>query len=600
MTQSSEPSPVVAGLTRLVPSVAPVAGADPELVALGERYWALAGFAPELGTPVWCEKTKAISAAGWGRQLYAVAAAGVRAVVPERECPQCGGPLSLTSRTAFQQVLDDEETVCVDCTPSLQEAIQAVLDPARKAKREQARARELAQQASQEARACWIAEQKEAIAADHPALFPCDDAFPRAGVKEMVAALALLRFAPTASPISRVQDWVTPLWPEKDKASTIVASTIQSGLLAIHPDSPRDAFVWEPESFEAALERAGGDLDAVASPELTDQFYPLRASLFAPRGSSAGTAVQALDDHLVEELRPSSMKAARQEDLLALAQELIAGEALRYFTNRLDELNLPAVPANHTARLADAAGKVSAHRSLGEIYNLVWRATRAAAEAAQKNPRASRANMTTHAVNQLESLAKQAVDQPDWLIKPFNENQRYGAAAMTRVLFFNVLDVNPFEAVLPSLRASLPAPIPEYAEGGAADPGSAPGPQAEALVDLDWLAANQQSWKPQKVLRLLSLVGKQPSMLPDPQVDDWVLARGATHLKVLYENLEPLLGAHHAAMAAFGAAPLLTHPLSFTDEPRTSGVYLQELMSHFLAKTKVDQDTSSPTDTSSE
>ncbi|MCX4971036.1 hypothetical protein OHA98_41215 [Streptomyces sp. NBC_00654] len=585
MTQSSEPSPLVAGLTRLIPSVVPVAGADPELVALGERYWALAGFVPELGTPVWCEKANDISVAGWGKKLYAVAAAGVRAVVPERECSQCGGALSLTSRTAFQQVLDDEETACVDCTPSLLEAVQYVIDPARKAKRERALVRELSQQAAQDARARWLAEQKEAIADDHPAVFPRDDGFPLTGVKEMVATLALLRFAPSTSPISRVRDWMTPLHPETAKASTIVASTIQSGLLAIHPSSSPGAFVWEPQSYEHALQQAGGDVDAVASPELTDRFYPLDASLFAPRGSSAGTAVKALDDHLAEELRPANMKATRQEDLLALAHELIAGEAIRYFTNQLDELNLPDVPANHTARLGDAVGKVSAHRPLNEIYNLAWRAVRSAAAAAQKNPRAPRANMTTYAVNQLESLAKRAVDEPDWSLKAFSEDPRCSAAAMTRVLFFNVLDANPLEATLPSLRASLPAPIPEY-DGGAAEPDSAPTPVRETLNDLAWLGVNQQSWNPLEVPRLLNTISTRASDSPDPQVNDRVLAREATRLKDLYENLKPHLGEHHAAMAVFGAAQLLTHPLSYTDEQRTSGEFLQELMSYFLVKTE--------------
>ncbi|KUN91619.1 hypothetical protein [Streptomyces caeruleatus] len=110
--------------------------ADPELVTIGERYWALAGFAPELGTPVWCEKVKDIDTSGWGRQIYAVAAAGVRAVVPGRLCPQCAGPLSLTSRTAFQQLCDGQDPVCVECTESLMAAVRIVVDPARKAKRE--------------------------------------------------------------------------------------------------------------------------------------------------------------------------------------------------------------------------------------------------------------------------------------------------------------------------------------------------------------------------------------------------------------------------------------------------------------------------------
>ncbi|WP_405689412.1 hypothetical protein [Streptomyces sp. NBC_00057] len=49
-------------------------------------------------------------------------------------------------------------------------------------------------------------------------------------------------------------------------------------------------------------------------------------------------------------------------------------------------------------------------------------------------------------------------------------------------------------------------------------------------------------------------------------------------------------------MAVFGAAPLLTHPLSFTDEPCTSGEFLQELMSNFLVKIKEEQDAIAPTD----
>ncbi|MEU6949512.1 hypothetical protein ABZ957_30405 [Streptomyces sp. NPDC046316] len=593
MTQSSDPSPPVADLSRLIPSVVPVAGADPELVAIGERYWALAGFAPESGTPVWCEKVNDISVAGWGKKLYAVAAAGVRAVVPERECPQCGGALVLTSRTAFQQILDDEESVCVECVPSLLEAIRFVTDPARKAKREQARARDLAQRAARDAQARWIAGQKEAIAANHPAVFPCDDALPRAGVKEMVATLALLRFASSTSPISQVGSWVSPLYPEAAKAATIVASTVQSGLLAIHPDSPPRAFVWEPQSYEHAAQEAGGDLDAVASPELTDQFYPLEASLFAPWGTSAGTAAKNLDDHLTEELRPAGMKAGRQDDLLALAQELIASEAIRYFTNRLDELNLPDVPPNHTARLMDAVEKVAAHRSLGEIYNLVWRTTSAAAEAAQKNPRAPRANMTTFAVNKLESLAKRAVDEPDWSINPFSEIQRYGVAAMTRVLFFNVLDANPFEATLASLRASLPEPVPEY-DDVAAEPETDPSPRGAVAADLPWMGANLQSWSPRDVPRLLDAIKKHSSDLPEPQVDDRILARGATQLKALYENLAPHLGEHHAAMAVFGAAPLLTHPLSFSDDPQTSGEFLQEVLSHFLGQSKDEQNSIAP------
>ncbi|MFJ4007616.1 hypothetical protein ACIPWL_29775 [Streptomyces sp. NPDC090023] len=67
--------------------------------------------------------------------------------------------------------------------------------------------------------------------------------------------------------------------------------------------------------------------------------------------------------------------------------------------------------------MAEAAYKVAEHRPLGEIYNLVWRATRAAAEAAQKNPRAPRMHMSTHAINRFEADAQRAVADPEWELK---------------------------------------------------------------------------------------------------------------------------------------------------------------------------------------
>ncbi|MGW5781061.1 hypothetical protein [Streptomyces sp. NPDC003863] len=580
MTQSAESSPVGADLARLVPSVVPVEGADPELVAIGERYWALAGFMPEPGPPVWCEKVRDIPVAGWGRQLYAVAAAGVRAVVPERDCPGCGGVLSLTSRTALQQIINDEEPLCVECTPSLLDAIRFVTDPARKAKRARVQEQERVQRTADDARAKWSDARKRTIAEVYPAAFPRDGGFPEACVREMATALALLRYAPSSAPISGVGEWLTPLHPETEKAHTVVASTVRSDLLAIHPSSPPSAFVWDPPTFERAVDAAGGDLDAVAPPKLTGSYYPLEVSLFASRGSSAGMAAKELDDHLTEALRPAHMTGGRQDDLLALARELIAGEAVRYFGNRLGDINLPDVPDNHAARLAEAADKVAGHRSLGEIYNLAWRATRTAAEAAQKNPRASRADITAHAVNQFESLAMRAIEEPDRFIKPFSEIQRLGVAAMTRVVFYNVLDTNPFEATISSLRASLPPPAPGHR--GDADQPVSTGRVESTPDDLGRLAAHPELWNPGDVPLLLHVM--RSSAVQEPDVDERILNRAAARLANLYTSLERHLGERHAAIAVIDAAELLSHPLSFTAEPKTSGQLIREALLAFLQR----------------
>lgn len=199
----SRPQPAVDDLAQLMPVVVPLDEADAELVVIGERYWALAGFAPELGTPVWCEKVKDIDTADWGQQIYVVAAAGVRAMVTGRLCPQCAGPLSLTSRAAFQQVCDGDDPACADCNESLTAAVRVVVDPARRAKREAARAKAEERSAIDSAHAAWKQLQRDVIAEEYVAAFPSNGEVPASGVREMVGALALLRYAPSTSPSMR-------------------------------------------------------------------------------------------------------------------------------------------------------------------------------------------------------------------------------------------------------------------------------------------------------------------------------------------------------------------------------------------------------------
>jgi hypothetical protein len=307
-------------------------------------------------------------------------------------------------------VCDGEEPACVECTESLLGAVRIVLDPKRRAKREAAAARAREGRAVDSAHTAWRKAQQAAIAERYSAVFPSEETDPpRAAVREMIATLAVLRYSPSTTPIAGINSWPHLLHPDTVKVDELLGSLVWADLLHIHPSSPADAFVWKPESFQDALCEAAGDLDNVADPELTDGFYPSRARYFAPFGASPGAAAERLDAHVGAALALAAMTAGQHEELLICAQELIADEALRYFHHRLEELHLPPVPENHRARLAEAAHKTAAHRSLGEIYSLVWRATRAAAEAAQKNPRAPRAHMSTHAINRLEADAQRAV-----------------------------------------------------------------------------------------------------------------------------------------------------------------------------------------------
>ncbi|QES22344.1 hypothetical protein DEJ46_27275 [Streptomyces venezuelae] len=549
-------------------------------MVIGERYWALAGFAPELGTPVWCEKVKDIDTAGWGHQIYAVAAAGVRAVVAGRLCPQCGGPLSLTSRAAFQQVCEGYDSVCVDCNESLTAAVRLIIDPARKAKREAARAKAEERNAVDSAHARWKQLQREVVAEEYAAVFPSNGEVPASGVREMVGALALLRYAPSTSPIAGVGSWPDPLYPDNGKTGSLLGTLIRADLLRIHPSSPVTAFVWEPVTFEEALHEAEGDLDAIGTPHLPGNFYPLAAHYYAPHGTSAGKAVEEVDAHLTGALAPSEMTEARQEDLLAVARELIAEEALRYFTNRLDDLNLPAVPENHAARLSEAAYKVAEIRPLGEIYNLVWRATRAAAEAAQKNPRAPRAHMTTHAVNRFETDAQRATADPGWELKPFTAITGQGPAAMTRALFYNLLDSDPVETSLPQLREALPEPVvaPRAAEAAPAGEGD------DLAATVAWLHSRPDAWDPYLVAAGLSVLAEEREDSPEWHYEGKILARGAGQLLRLHERLAPVIGVREAVLAVLAATPMLVHPVTIDGMTLNSGTWiLDRICSLFLA-----------------
>ncbi|MFJ8015067.1 hypothetical protein [Streptomyces sp. NPDC096339] len=576
--------------TALIPTLVPVAGADAELVSIGERYWALAGFHPELGTAVWCEKTAQIDTCGWGRQIYAVAAAGVRAVVEGVACVKCGGPLSLTSRTAFQQLCDGEEQDCVDCKESLLAAVQVVLNPARKARREKQKEAETAKRVIAEARSRWHQQQLDEMVAEYPVVFPSvSQELPTAGIREMIGAFALLRYAPASDPFRSVGSWPVPLHPNSEEISELLGSLVRASVIAIHPSTPASAVVWEPASFEDAVREAGGDVGgAIPQPKLTHEFYPTAARYFAPIGTSMAKAVEGLDEHLAAALAPTGMTADEQGELLAVAHELLVAEGLRYFGHRLEEVRLPAVPDNHVARLRTAMGKVTECRPLGEVYNLVWRVTRGAAEAAQKNPQAPRANLSTHALNQFEGHALRAVDEPGWEIKPFGEVQGLGLAAMTRTLFYNVLNLHPIETSLVELEESLPEPRrevsaqcvnPQPFEVAADDP----------LAQLIMWLSTADSWNPEDVLGVLS--GIKQARNDEDWFEGRILAREAAKLLNLYQSLAPAIGVRSAVLAVLAATQMLLHPVSVGETQIASGRWISAKIVTVLVPQTADSDT---------
>ncbi|MFF5036935.1 hypothetical protein [Nocardia salmonicida] len=561
MTETSESRTGIEALSALVPTVIPDDVADPELVTIGERYWSIDGFAEEFGTPIWSEKVRDIDTQEWGQQPHSVAAAGVRAVVPGRTCPGCAGPLSLTSRSAFAQLCIGNPPDCVECTPSLLRAIQTVIDPARKAGRDAARIKRQAAQVRDDARDRWHQIQQEVLDEQYGAAFPSPERLlPDTGVREQIAALALLRYAPSTAPIEPVADWPEPWHPDRHKVVELLGDLVDTDLVRIAASSPAAAFVWVHESFDAARRIANGDLDTLPTPQLTGSYYPTKVFFYVPGGSSPEAAAQRLDAQLVAALNPATMTTDRRIELLDVVAELLAAEAARYLNDQLKEHNLPAVPVNQQARMWAAIERLVEHRSLGEIYSLVWKSARIAAVAAQKNPQARRENMSTHAVNRLESLAKRAVSEPGWEINPFDEvsGVGHGLAAMTRTLFFTILDSDPLRTTCLQVVVNLPAPVDETSVDEPLAPSVHDDERAQTLA---WLHAHPDTWNPDEVLTALDAIVASPEDGPVWVFEATVVARGAGDLRDLFTQIAPTVGMRNAALSVLAATAMLADPL---------------------------------------
>ncbi|GAA3232707.1 hypothetical protein ACFO1B_21125 [Dactylosporangium siamense] len=565
----SEPAVAsAAGVVAL--AVDSLSDADPQAVAIGERYWTFDGVDDTVDPPRprWREKSSALSAAagvGNGR-VYLVAAAGVRAVVPTLQCPTCDGPLSLRSRLNFEKLLAGRQAVpCIDCDAGVLDAVNREANPAAIERRRAVQVKERRRGVLVDARTAWQAAQVAHLSQELEVRLDPDPDWSKvtASVGTEVAALAVIRHAPKVTPIPPLSGWAVPLGATPDRGNELVLDCFDADLLLIHPGSPVSAFTWNT-TFEAAA--AAEELPAPA----WEQFYPAYVSWYVPTGPSLGTAAEQLDAHLLRRLRLSTVSRRRREEFLDLVVEVIAEETLRYFRFQLERHNLPNVAANHDARLSDAARRLAGVRSLAETYNTAWTMVRAAAATAQAKPSAPKANMTAHAVNLFEAKAQELAADLDLVVKPFNEDSAVPLSAMTRTVFLTLLD----SSMLGTSRAAAEAILDAQAA------------ETEIQDELDVGFTEMM----RTVLRtgtegdphaVYAALGRE-SANSDP-----VIAAAATKLIDMIEDLRiATRGLHTALAGAVSACRLLTVRVTVPDlwwggtapVKQPVGVYLAELM----------------------
>jgi hypothetical protein len=426
---------------RLIPVINDIDGVDPALVQLGRRYWALTGFDEKTGSPIWAETTNAICRG----KAYIIAAATVRATLPDTACPSCRGSLSLASRAALGRLAAGRPaTRCVDCDANLCDRAARILGGLKSTRNNASPESEW--QRAQRLRRARQNKQKTILRESYQIRMLPDTPIPAAPMREEVTTLALLSYAPKPAPLGPIHEWQDPLHPRSGYSSSCVSAALQAKLLLIHPDSSIDSFVWEPETFESALDEMDPDFDEeeqIRDVVLTDRYYASYTIHFTPYGHGMEAAAAAMRDHLSRKLDPSAMTTSQQKQLRDIAIEMVAEEAMRYLEVLLDEYNLPEIPENHREKLRKTSYDVAAIRSLGELYYLAWCSARDGATAAQRNPQAPKLNMTIHSINRFESRSQDALDVNRQL-RHFGPKSNLELAAITRTVFLRILRFDPF------------------------------------------------------------------------------------------------------------------------------------------------------------
>ncbi|NYH54023.1 hypothetical protein HNR06_003612 [Nocardiopsis arvandica] len=435
-------------------------GTPSHLVDVARRYWDLRGLDETGAYPLWRTPVREIDTNGWGGRHHLLAAAASRAVAKGYFCPSCEEELSLPNRTALNKILaGDTRVVCADCHPTLSEEAEEYRDPDAAALRRAERRREeqSLNEAYADAEERWIKAHREVLGKEFPLHHHPEEEFPELDVRWELAALTVVRNAAEGGIINiRDHPELSVLSPDGEDAEVMEALR-HHGVLRVHPSSAVSSRVWRVTAFGDAVAEAGGELDGLPMPELTGRYYPLTTRFYVPYGDDLRVAAESAGTRLLRRLTHALKDHRRFDALEGLLTEVIAKEAVRYFDHKLKEHNLPGVPEEKLPRLREAADKLARVRCLGQIYCACWIATRNAAAAAQRTPRAPGVNMTEHGLKSFEDLVQVMVRDDTKYTRAFREDIKFPLSAMTRTLFHTVLDMHPMETGPARIRQMRPA-----------------------------------------------------------------------------------------------------------------------------------------------
>jgi hypothetical protein len=196
----------------------------------------------------------------------------------------------------------------------------------------------------------------------------------------------------------------------------LTTSVFGRGLILIHPtSSPIDAFEWDGES-------------------LGSQFYPTKAAYYLSGSGQPVSRLSRLATDLEALHQYNSWPTSWCNELESFWKELAVAECEAYLIFCLDRHGLDFNPGAQTKATID---KALQWFTIGQIFNLIWRAARDAA-AYLARERVSKQQAANSAVTRLRTSIERAYAE-GWSLQPYGRDSRLQVSAISHLLFTSSL-----------------------------------------------------------------------------------------------------------------------------------------------------------------
>lgn len=533
-------------------------GAPDELWEIARLYWEHAGI-NAYGKVAWSRPAKSVPVTGWRGAVHHVAGAGAVALLPGKTCAECGGPLTLSSRTAYETGRLDVDTRCCACTPNYVENVMLTGGPPseelRQLQQQKAVAKQAAAEAEEEARAAQQRvldqvekERREAIAAQYPLDLRPQLPHPESvSFRARLTALALMDYAAEGGIIEPLAHQDLVFAPSPQFASDLIHEA-NGKLLVIHPSTPTRAFEWTPAEAHDAPSWGG--------------YYPLLVRMHLGLGEPDPENWADAREEVAGSLQPAAIAASEQENMLETAADLIAGEGLRYLNFKLkDEYRLPEISDDLRPRVLELLTFAAYRLSLGHLMRAIWTVTSGATNLKASKPYMPRQRITDYTVNRLEEKIQEFIAPGYQLLDPFRADTRLQLSAVTRTLYYEVMHADPLTSTLVQIRDTFPEPSDQRAR----DLCRAGIPDGDAARDA--LFASIGRWSGDTFRRALAEIESRSFEPCAPGCAHDRQPKLAQLLGASFDRLVSRIGENAASTALIETIRYLNEPLPDNDRP---------------------------------